>query len=158
MSLHAVTNDHRGDSPLHRMLLALVLLGAAGLLAELALLEHFDSVSQWIPLALLVVVLGAAVAVQVRRGPRTVRFFQAVMGLCVVTGAVGVFLHYRGNVEFELERDGSLHGLRLFWEAIRGATPSLAPGALSQLGLLGLAYTYRHPSLRTIITPPSEAP
>jgi hypothetical protein len=140
------------------MLLALVLLGAAGLLAELALLEHFDSVSQWIPLALLAVVLGAVVAVQVSRGPRTVRFFQVVMGLCVVTGAVGVFLHYRGNVEFELERDGSLHGLRLFWEAIRGATPSLAPGALTQLGLLGLAYTYRHPSLRTDITTPSEAP
>ena len=158
MALHVVTNDRRGDSPLHRMLLALVLLGAAGLLAELALLEHFDSVSQWIPLALLAVVLGAVVAVQVSRGPRTVRFFQVVMGLCVVTGAVGVFLHYRGNVEFELERDGSLHGLRLFWEAIRGATPSLAPGALTQLGLLGLAYTYRHPSLRTDITPPSEAP
>ena len=71
------------------------------------------------------------------------------MALCVVTGAVGILLHYRGNVEFELERDGSIRGLRLFWEAIRGATPALAPGALSQLGLLGLAYTYRHPSLST---------
>ena len=137
--MRAVTNDRQGDGVLHRILLALVLLGATGLLAELALLEHFDSVSQWIPLALLVVVLGAAVTVQVRRGPRTVRFFQAVMALCVVTGAVGVFLHYRGNVEFELERDGSLHGLRLFWEAIRGATPALAPGALSQLGRQGRA-------------------
>ena len=156
--MYAVTNDRQGDGPLHRILLALVLLGAAGLLAELALLEHFDSVSQWIPLALLVVVLGAAVTVQLRRGPRTVRFFQAVMAFCVVTGAVGVVLHYRGNVEFELERDGSLHGLRLFWEAIRGATPALAPGALSQLGLLGLAYTYRHPSLGTAITPSSEEP
>lgn len=154
--MRTATDGHEGDGPLHRILLALVLLGAAGLLVELALLEHYDSVSQWIPLALLVVVLGAAVAVQVRPGPRTVRFFQAVMALCVVTGAVGLVLHYRGNVEFELERDGSLHGLRLFWEAIRGATPALAPGALSQLGLLGLAYTYRHPSLRTINMSSSE--
>jgi hypothetical protein len=138
------------------MMLALVILGAAGLLIELALLEHFDSVTQWIPLALLVVVLGAGLAVALKRAPRAVRFFQVIMALCVVTGAIGVYLHYRGNVEFELERDGSLQGLRLFWEAIRGATPSLAPGALSQLGLLGLAYTYRHPALRGSLTPLSE--
>ena len=141
------THDYLPDSPLRRMLLALVLLGAAGLLVELGLLEHFDSWTQWIPLVLLVIVLGSATVVAVRRVPGAVRFFQAVMALCVVMGVVGVILHYRGNMEFELERDGSLGGLRLFWEAIRGATPSLAPGALSQLGLLGLAYTYRHPAL-----------
>ena len=146
----------RDDGLLRRMLLALVLLGAAGLLVELALLEHVDSPAQWIPLALLVVVLGAAIAVQIRRGPGAVRFFQMVMAVCVVTGAIGVFLHYRGNVEFELERDGSLHGLQLFWEAIRGATPALAPGALSQLGLLGLAYTFRHPALHRSIGSPLE--
>jgi len=144
------------DGPLRQMLLALVFLGAAGLLVELGLLEHFDSVTQWIPLALLVVVLGATGAVYVRCGPGTVRFFQGVMALCVVTGVIGVYLHYRGNVEFELERDGSLHGLHLFWEAIRGATPALAPGALSQLGLLGLAYTFRHPAFRAPITSLSE--
>jgi len=142
----------REDGPLRRMLLALVLLGAVGLLTELGLLEHFDSATQWIPLALLAMVVGAVVAVYVHGGRGTVRFFQGVMVLCVVTGAVGVWLHYRGNVEFELEREGSLRGLRLFWEAIRGATPALAPGALSQLGLLGLAYTFRHPALRASIT------
>jgi hypothetical protein len=152
------TGDPAGDGPLRRILLVLVLLGAIGLLVELALLEHFDSVSQWIPLALLVVVVGAIVGVRARRGPRAVRFFQAVMALCVAAGAVGIILHYRGNVEFELERDGSLGGLRLFWEAIRGATPALAPGALSQLGLLGLAYTYRHPALRTTNTTSPETP
>jgi hypothetical protein len=148
-TIPVAAGDPTAEGPLRRILLVLVLLGAVGLLVELALLEHFDSVSQWIPLALLVVVLGAVVGVRAGRGPRSVRFFQAVMALCVVVGAVGILLHYRGNVEFELERDGSLRGLRLFWEAIRGATPALAPGALSQLGLLGLAYTYRHPALRT---------
>lgn len=151
-------DDHTGDGPLRRILLALVLVGAVGLLVELALLEHFDSVTQSIPLALLVMVVGAVVGVRAWRGPRAVHFFQAVMALCVVAGAVGILLHYRGNVEFELERDGSLGGLRLFWEAIRGATPALAPGALSQLGLLGLAYTYRHPTLRTSTTTSPEKP
>jgi hypothetical protein len=69
------------------------------------------------------------------------------MILQVVTGLAGLALHYKGNVEFELERDESLRGLKLFWEAIRGATPTLAPGALAQLGLVGLAFTYRHPAL-----------
>jgi hypothetical protein len=151
-------NAHPDDGPLRRMLLALILLGAVGLLAELGLLEHFDSATQWIPLALLVVVLGATRAVQVRRARGTVRFFQVIMALCVVTGAIGVFLHYRGNVEFEIERDGSLHGFQLFWEAIRGATPALAPGALSQLGLLGLVYTFRHPTLRTSTASSPEEP
>ena len=30
---------------------------------------------------------------------------------------------------------------------VSGATPTLAPGAMVELGLLGLAYTYRHPAL-----------
>ena len=155
--MRTASHDSRsGDGPLRRVLLALVLFGAVGLLAELLLLEHFDSATQWIPLALLVVVIGAGVAVGLRRVPGAVRFFQVVMALCVVTGVVGVFLHYQGNVEFELERDGSLRGLRLLWEAVRGATPALAPGALSQLGLLGLVYTYRHPALRGSTTPLSE--
>ena len=156
--IRLAADDHTSDGPLRRILLALVLLGAVGLLVELALLEHFDSVSQWIPLALLAVVLGAVAGVRAQRGPRAIRFFQAVMALCVLAGAVGILLHYRGNVEFELERDGSLRGLALFWEAIRGATPALAPGALSQLGLLGLAYTYRHPVLRPSTTTLLEKP
>jgi hypothetical protein len=69
------------------------------------------------------------------------------MLLFLIVGILGVFLHLRGNVEFALERDPSLSGLKLVWKALRGATPALAPGALTQLGLLGLVFTYRHPAL-----------
>jgi hypothetical protein len=65
------------------------------------------------------------------------------MVIYLIVGALGVYFHIRGNVEFALERDPSLSGLRLLWKALRGATPALAPGALAQLGLLGLLYTYR---------------
>jgi hypothetical protein len=136
-----------GVAGMRRLLLALVFIGAAGLEVELLLLEHFDSALQWTPLVLLAVVLAAVLLVWRRPSPATVRFFQAVMALCVVAGAVGIVLHYRGNVEFELEHE-PLHGWKLFWEAIRGATPALAPGAMAQLGLLGLVYSYRHPALR----------
>ena len=37
-------------------------------------------------------------------------------------------------------------------ERLTGATPALAPGAMVQLGLIGLAYTFRHPALRSAAT------
>jgi hypothetical protein len=40
-----------------------------------------------------------------------------------------------------------LAGWELFKEAMTGATPALAPGAMVQLGLIGLAWSYRHPAL-----------
>jgi hypothetical protein len=41
-----------------------------------------------------------------------------------------------------------LAGWQLFWQAIRSKTPpALAPGVMIQLGLIGLAYTYRDPAL-----------
>jgi hypothetical protein len=138
-------------APLRRLLLALVVAGAGGLALELLLLEHYDSPWQWAPLALLALVLlvGGAAAVRVRPGRRLLRTFQGLMTLCAAAGVLGVYLHYRGNVEFERESDPTRSGLVLFWEAIRGATPALAPGALAQLGLLGLAVTFRHPALRS---------
>ena len=133
---------------LRRLLLALVAIGAAGLVAELLLLEHFESALQWTPLLVLAVTLVATGVIWRRPSPGSVRFFQVAMLLCIAAGLVGLFLHYRGNVEFELEREPMLGGLALFWEAVRGATPTLAPGAMTQLGLLGLVYSYRHPALR----------
>jgi hypothetical protein len=133
---------------LRRALMALVLFGAVGLVLELLLLEHFESVLQFIPLVLLALVLVSGAVLARWPSVRAIQSFRAVMLLCVAAGAVGVYLHYRGNVEFELERQPLRHGFDLFWEAIRGATPALAPGALSQLGLLGLVYTFRHPAMR----------
>ena len=143
------TGGQDGEAgPLRRLLLGLVLLGMAGLLAELVLLEHTESAWQWVPLAALGPGFACAAAVAVRPSPRTLRPFQAVMALFVAAGALGVYLHFRGNVEWELESDASLRGTALFWAALHGATPALAPGALAQLGLLGLALAHRHPALR----------
>jgi hypothetical protein len=71
----------------------------------------------------------------------------------VVVGVLGLYYHYHGNVEFALERNPSLRGTGLIWKALRGATPALAPGALAQLGLLGLLFCYRHPALAGVSAP-----
>jgi hypothetical protein len=130
---------------LRQLVLALVFIGIAGLEVELALLRHTESASQWIPHVALMIGLIATAVVYFRSAPATLRVLQAIMAGFLIVGALGVYLHIQGNIEFALERDPSLSGLSLIWKALRGATPALAPGALAQLGLLGLLYTYKHP-------------
>ena len=132
---------------LRRLMLAVVIVGAVGLLAELLLIEHFDDPWQFAPLVLLGVVVLVALGVAAWPRPGLLRAFRVLMALCLAAGALGVWLHYQGNVEFASEQDPSLRGFALVWESLRGATPALAPGALAQLGLLGLIYTYHHPAL-----------
>ncbi|MDB4880271.1 MAG: hypothetical protein JWL60_1717 [Gemmatimonadetes bacterium] len=138
---------------LRPLLLAVVALGAAGLLAELLLLEHYESAWQWAPLVLLAAVLATALAVWRRPTRPILAAFRAVMLACIVAGAAGFILHFKGNLEFALERDPALSGMALVWKVLRGATPALAPGAMAQLGLLGLVFTYRHPGSSSIKDP-----
>jgi hypothetical protein len=152
-------DPRQDDAPgtLRRLLLALVFLGIVGLLLELVLLEHTESATQWIPLGVLGGGLIAAIALALRPSHGTVRAFQTLMALFVAAGLLGLVLHYRSNVEFELEIDATAAGWELVWRSLRGATPSLAPGAMAQLGLLGLILTYRHPALHSAQLP-STAP
>ncbi|HJU64700.1 MAG TPA: hypothetical protein VJ596_03445 [Gemmatimonadaceae bacterium] len=132
---------------LRAALLVILVIGLVGTGVELLLLEHTEDLWQWAPLILIALSLLILAWHAIRRGPKTIRALQIVMVLCVVSGLVGVLLHYQGNVEFELEMYPSLTGIELFRQAMSGATPALAPGTMLHLGLLGLAYTYRHPSL-----------
>ncbi len=129
------------------LLLAVILIGNLGLQAELLLLDHAEEFNQLIPHITLGVGLAAIGFVYFRPSPLSVRVFRFVMAGFIAIGLLGVFLHYQGNVEFAQERWPALGGFALMWKALRGATPALAPGALAQLGLLGLLYTYRNPAL-----------
>ena len=130
------------------ILLAILLLGVFGITAELLLLAHTEDATQWIPIALAgaTVVLSGVVALRPSAG--SIRVFQMVMLLMIVSGGVGMYLHLRANMEFQLEMDATLSGFALFRKSIVAkAPPALAPGAMTQLGLIGLAYTFRHPAL-----------
>lgn len=131
---------------LRRALAAVFLFGVAGSGLELVLLEHTEDLWQWSPLLLMGLSVPALVWMLMTRGRASVRMFQVLMWAFLVSGVVGLYLHYRGNVEFELEMYPSLGGFGLFWEAIKGATPTLAPGTMPVLGLIGLLYTYRFPA------------
>ena len=138
---------------IRRWLLGLVAFGLAGATAELLLLGHYDGPAQFIPLVLIGGGFGTAGWHVLTGSAASVFAFRVVMALLVLAGPIGVVLHYRGNLEFQLETDPTAHGFALFMKVLRAkAPPALAPGALSQIGLLGLVYTYHHPALARATT------
>lgn len=143
------TDDRSVLDKVRKILLAILALGMAGSLTELILLKHTEDPIQWVPLVL----LGAGGAVlawhSASGGAASLRLMRWVMGGFVAAGIAGVYFHFQGSAEFKLESQPTLAGMALFWQAIRAKTPPLlAPGAMVQLGLLGLAYTYKHPVLK----------
>jgi len=127
--------------------LALLIFSMAGVLTELYFLEHFEDSPQWIPLALLGVGILQSVWVAARPARIAVRAMQALMALYVGSGVLGMYFHLKGNVEFELELHPTVGGMDLLIASLHGATPALAPGTMTQIGLLGLLIAYRHPAL-----------
>lgn len=129
-----------------RILLAILLLGVTGIVAELLLLGHDEDFNQWIPIALAFATIVMSALVVMRPSAGSLRLFQVVMLLMIASGAVGIYLHFQVNMEFQLEMDPSLSGMNLYRKAILAKSPpALAPAAMTQLGLIGLAYTFRHP-------------
>lgn len=146
-SLTHVIARLRGWS-LRQFTFAIIVIGIIGLLMELLLIDHMETRIQWIPIVVLVAGLASCIWIARRPEKAALRTFQTIMAIFIVAGVAGLYFHYAGNVEFAVERDATLSGVRLMWKSLRGATPALAPGALAQLGLLGLAYTYTHPANR----------
>ena len=135
-------------SLLRRLLLGLLLFSTIGVLTELYLLEHYAARWQWTPIYLLTIapfVVGWALA---KPSPASLRTLQVLMVVFVLAGVVGVYQHYTGNAEFELEIYEDKAGFELVWDSLRGAFPTLAPGTMTLLGLVGLASILRHPELR----------
>jgi hypothetical protein len=133
---------------LRRFLAGILALSMAGTVAELLLLGHDEDLNQWIPIVLIAVGLVLLIGTLARPSYGGLLLWRAVMVLFLLAGLTGTVLHYRANIEFQLEVDPSLGGAALFWKAAQAkAPPALAPGVMVQMGLLGLAYTLRHPAL-----------
>lgn len=133
---------------MRRLLLALLFLGLVGTGAELLLLQHTESLWELIPLVLIGLTLVILTWHVMGQRPASIRALQGTMGLFLIAGFAGLVLHYQSNMEFKLETNPSLAGWALFWAVLTGKSPpALAPGAMIQLGLLGLAYAYHHPAL-----------
>ena len=143
------------DTPLRLAILVLFVVASLGMLAELLLLAHTDGALQLIPVLLLGLGLVAAGWVGVARSRASILALRWTGVVQLLAGVTGLVLHYRSNVEFELEMQPDARGAGLIWAALTGAIPALAPGAMIQLGLLGFLYALAHPALSGSILPPS---
>ena len=135
---------------LRSILFWIFLLSTLGAGTELYLTQHTEDVWQWVPLVALGIGVLTALIAGVYPRRRTLWLHRWVLLGFIVCGGLGLYRHYLGNVEWVLEgADPPPEGFELFWEAMnRKNPPGLAPAVMAQLGLLGLAYTYRHPRLR----------
>ena len=140
--------EHPSARALRAAILALFFFSAAVLLAELFLLEHTETTAQLVPIIATAASVPVLIGAWLRPGRGTLLLTRVFMLALVVVGLVGTYLHYQANVEFELEMHPDRGGWLLFWDALHGAMPALAPGLMAQLGLLGLAFTFMHPALR----------
>jgi ABC-type polysaccharide/polyol phosphate export permease len=153
------TNAHEDTAALsavRALLLIIFLLGTLGTGTELLLLGHTEIPWQIVPVLLIAASLVALIfRAAVRRAPSnnagiktrvaSIWVFQVLMMLFIGSGFIGVWQHYQAKMEFKLEVNPGLSGMELFRETITGAAipPVLAPGMMIQMGLVGLALTYR---------------
>ena len=122
-------------------ILLIYFLTAAGLLAELLLLDHYEGFWQILPIVLLALSMLVMTWYYLSNNAASRKTVKALMYLLIISGIWGTWLHYSGNTEFELEMRPSIAGFKLFWKSMKGATPVLAPGAIIGLGLTGWVYT-----------------
>jgi hypothetical protein len=119
----------------------------AGTIVELFLLEHTETLVQLAPFVLCGVGALAVAAVLARPRRGTLIVLRLVMGLLLLGSLFGVYEHVEHNLEFELEIRPSATASDVWFEALKGASPLLAPGALALAAALALAGTYEHPAL-----------
>ena len=77
------------------------ILFVGGMLADLLLIEHFESAWQLVPVLFLAVAMLTFLCL--KKWPALTGFFRAWMYLGMVSGIVGLFLHARNNWEFAVE-------------------------------------------------------
>jgi hypothetical protein len=126
---------------LRRWLAAILVFGLVGTEIELLLLEHYEDEWQYVPLVLIALAIVVLAWHGRSASAASRRTLQLVMAIFVFAGPLGIMLHYHGAEEFQLEIDPSQHGWPLWRKALRAqAPPVLAPGLMTQFGLLGLVY------------------
>ena len=130
---------------LRRVLAAILLLGMSGTFVELLLLGHDEDTTQLIPLVLLGLGIASVMWRVTTKSEASTIAVRGVMMLFLMAGVAGVYYHYSANVEFQRETDPALAGRALMMAVLHAKVPpALAPGMMVQLGLIGLAYTYRY--------------
>lgn len=128
-------------------LFALAAFLCVGTLTELWLTEHTQEPLQLVPFVLCVLGLLAILAAWFKPQIQTLWTMRVLMGAFVLGALIGVSQHLASNWEIIVETKPQLAASEMFFTALRGAAPMLAPGILALIAILALAATYAHPAL-----------
>ena len=129
-----------------RWLLAAIAATLIVIEGELVFVRHFgNNNGQMIAVVLagsgLVIVAWHAIA----RDTLSIVVFRFLMYLFLVFGIDGLMVHYNFAADAALKSHPALVGLPLLYATLSGDIPLLAPGMMTEVGLLGLLYTFHHP-------------
>ncbi len=134
-------------SRLRRFLLVMAALSLLVILIELWLEEHTQEPLQFVPFILCGAGLIALIAALLRPAKPILLALRTVMTLVALGGLLGTGVHLLKNLSFEQEVRPNAEVGAMVMNALKGASPLLAPGAMVFAGLLAIAATYYHPAL-----------
>lgn len=126
---------------MRNFVLATFLVTSLGAGFELFLLEHMEDIWQIIPLVLIGIGSALISWIHIGAGQEVRKMFELFMAITMLSGLLGIYFHVEGNLEFEREMYPAMSGFELIWKTLKGATPSLAPGTMVAIGMIGLLYT-----------------
>jgi hypothetical protein len=118
-----------------------------GTIIELFLAKHYEDPLQFVPFVLCGVGLIAVAAVLHRQLRSRLLVLRGVMGVLLLGSLLGVYEHLVNNFAFELDMRPSAIWSDVWFQALRGAAPLLAPGILAVAAVVAIAATYAHPAL-----------
>jgi hypothetical protein len=143
-----LTANRTVEERLRRFLLTTAAVIFAGTVVELWFAEHVESTVQLVPFGLCALGTAAAVAALAAPRRRVLLLVRGVMAAVALGSLYGWYAHLAHNLAFEQEIRPNAPFSAVFWEALSGASPLLAPGILALAAALALASTYGHPALQ----------
>jgi hypothetical protein len=125
---------------LRKVITASFLFMMVGTSMELYLLNHYEDVEQLIPLLCIGTSLAIMIVLFFKQNLLIIRTFIGILIATALSGVYGTFLHLQVNFEFEQEMKPTAHSWDIFVESLSGALPTLAPGSMILLALIGYSF------------------
>lgn len=135
------TNSHITEKfSVKRIIIAALSFMMLGTLLELYLLNHFEDWLQFIPFVCIFASAIMMIVLMLKQSEIIQKLFVFLMIATAMCGMYGIYLHLSVNFQFEQEMTPSHSNWDLFVESLSGAIPTLAPGSLIVLALIGYSY------------------
>ncbi|WP_412560415.1 hypothetical protein [Winogradskyella sp. MIT101101] len=125
---------------LKKVILSAFILMVIGTVLELYLLDHYESLSQLIPILCTGLISLTVILLIFYRTRWIKNFFKWLLLITALSGIYGFYLHLDANFEFERDMKPTANNWDLFIESLSGALPALAPFSMVVLALIGYSY------------------